>query len=206
MSPRPATDIDTLRADLLTHAQAVIVRDGVDGLTMRALAVEAGTAVGLSYKAFSSREELLWELTWRSLTALAQQLDDWAARPGGELTDRLMEFSDLHFASVAPVLVHYFTQGPRGEELFREAVDAGVTRSWPAIMTEFLLTRQRDGDVRIGVDVEAFGFIFPAAIHYVLATEEPFLAPDRPTLARYIGGVVAQITTGTGVGVGLPPP
>ncbi len=99
MSPRPATDIDTLRADLLTHAQAVIVRDGVDGLTMRALAVEAGTAVGLSYKAFSSREELLWELAWRSLTALAQQLDVWAARPGGELADRLMEFSDFHFTS-----------------------------------------------------------------------------------------------------------
>ncbi len=65
-------------------------------------------------------------------------------------------------------------------------------------MMEFLQTRQRDGDVRIGVDVEAFGFILTAAIHHVLVTEKPFLAPDRPTLARYIAGVAAQITSGTG--------
>lgn len=65
-------------------------------------------------------------------------------------------------------------------------------------MTEFLRTRERDGDVRTGVDVEAFGFLLTAAMHHVLVTEKPFLAPDRPTLARYIAGVAAQITTGTG--------
>lgn len=198
MSPRRVADIDTLRANLLTHAQAVIARDGVEGLTMRALAAEAGTAVGLSYKAFSSREELLWELTWPSLTALAQQLDDWGARPGGELADRLMEFSDIHHASVAPDLVDHITRGPRGEELLRAAVDAGITRSWAAIMTAFLLTRQGGGDVRNDVDVEAFGFVITAAMHHVLVTEKPFLAPDRPTLARYIAGVAGQITTGPG--------
>lgn len=197
MAPRAATDVDALRSTLLAHARTLIERDGVDRLTMRALAAEAGTAVGLSYKAFSSREELLWELTWRSLTELAQQLDEWVARPGGELADRLMEFSDVHVASVAPLLVDHITQGTRGKELFEEAVGAGITRSWAALMTQFLRARQRDGDVRPGVDVEAFAFILTAAMHHVLVTEQPFLAPDRPTLARYVAGVAAQITTGT---------
>jgi AcrR family transcriptional regulator len=61
--PRPPTNVETLRDALLAHARAVIARDGVEGLTMRALAREAGTAVGMSYKAFSSRDELLRELT-----------------------------------------------------------------------------------------------------------------------------------------------
>jgi AcrR family transcriptional regulator len=195
MSPRPAADIEALRAKLLEHARAVIARDGVEGLTMRALAAEAGTAVGLSYKAFSSRDELLWELAWASIVELTQQLDDWVARPGGALADRLMEFSDLHFASVAPVLVDHVTRGPRAEELFRATVDAGLNRSWAALMTEFLQTRQRAGEVRDDVDIEAFGFIITAAMHHVLVTERPFIIPDRPTLARYIAGIVAQITS-----------
>lgn len=195
MSPRPAADIDALRTNLLKHARALIARDGVEGLTMRALAAEAGTAVGLSYKAFSSRDELLWELTWASMVELTQQLDEWVTRPGGTLADRLMEFSDLHFSSVAPVLVDHVARGPRGEELFRAAVDAGLTRSWAALMTEFLQIRQRTGDVRDDVDIEAFGFIITAAMHHVLVTEKPFITPDRPTLARYIAGVAAQIRT-----------
>ncbi|WP_020388667.1 TetR/AcrR family transcriptional regulator [Kribbella catacumbae] len=194
--PRPATDIDALRTNLLEHARAVIARDGLERLTMRALAAEAGSAVGLSYKAFSSRDELVWELTLASMVELTQQLDDWVTRPGGALADRLMEFSDLHFASLAPVLVDHITRGPRREELFRTAADAGLTRSWAALMTEFLKTRQRAGDVRGDVDVEAFAFIITAAMHHVLVTEKPFTTPDRPTLARHIAGVAAQITVG----------
>lgn len=198
MSPRPTMDVNALRNKLLEHARAVIERDGVGGLTMRALAAEAGTAVGLSYKAFSSRDELLWELTWASIVEFTQQLDDWVARPGGVLADRLMEFSDLHFASVAPVLVDHITRGPRREELFRATADAGLTRSWTALMTEFLEIRQRTGEIRDDVDVEAFGFIVTAAMHHVLVTEKPFNTPDRPTLARYFAGVAAQITASTG--------
>src|SRR5687768_15103184 len=106
MTPRPATDLDALRVSLLDHARKVVARDGVDGLTMRALASEAGTAVGMSYKAFASREDLLRELTWQSLRELAAEIEDWAARPGGKLSDRLMEFADLQFASQAPALVN----------------------------------------------------------------------------------------------------
>ena len=192
--PRPVRDVEALRADLLAHARDVIARDGVDGLTMRALARQAGTAVGLSYKAFTSRDELLWELTWRSLVDLARRLDDWAARTGGELGERLMEFTDIAFASVAPTLVGHLAQRSRGAELFREAVNAGITRSWATVMAEFLEARQRDGDVRADVDVEAFAYILTAAIHHVLVTEGPFQTPDRSTLARYLTSIAAQIT------------
>ena len=191
--PRPATDIDALRAALLGHARTVIARDGVDGLTMRALAGEAGVAVGMSYKAFTSRDELLRELTWVSLRELAAGIEDWAVRPDGQLADRLMEFADLQAASDAPALVRHLSQLPGGEKILREAVEAGISRSWATGMQGFLRDRQCDGTVREDVDVEAFGFLLTAALHYVLVTDEPFSAPDRATLARYVAAVADQI-------------
>lgn len=150
----------------------MIARDGVDGLTMRTLAVEAGTAVGLSYKAFSSRDDLLWELTWSSLVELAGQLDEWAALPRGDLGGRLMECLDIHQVSPAPGLVDHLIRGPRREDLLRATVDASLTRSWAAMMTEFLRARQRAGDVLDDVGIEAFGFIITAAMHHVLVAED----------------------------------
>jgi len=197
MSPRPVADVDALRSDLLERARTVVARDGVEGLTMRGLAAEAGTAVGLSYKAFSSREELLWKLTLSSLSELADQLDEWAARPGGELAERLMEFHDLHQASLAPDLVEHVSGGPRSQELLQRAADEGLIRSWTGIMSEFLRTRQSLGDVGEDVDVEAFAFIITTALHHVLVTKAPFLAPDRHTLSRYVAGIAARITTRT---------
>ncbi|WP_200940601.1 TetR/AcrR family transcriptional regulator [Cellulomonas sp. Leaf334] len=194
MTPRPPLDVDGLRETLLAHARTVIARDGVDGLTMRALATEAGMAVGMSYKAFPSREELLRELTWRSLRELARALDDWAVRPGGDLGDRLLEFSDLYAASDAPLLVAHLGRLPGPDRSLHVAVDAGVTRSWAAVMTEFLAARQRDGDLRADVDVEAFGFLLGAAMHHVMVAEEPFPAPDRATLTQYVAAVAAQLT------------
>ena len=47
------------------------------------------------------------------------------------------------------------------------------------------------------VDVEAFGFLLTAAMHYVMVTDEPFPAPNRATLARYVAGVVEAIVTGS---------
>ena len=82
---------------------------------------------------------------------------------------------------------------PGGEEILREAVEAGITRSWAAVMTQFLRTRQREGTVRDDVDVVAFGILLTAALHYVLVTDEPFLAPDRGTLARYVSAVADLI-------------
>jgi AcrR family transcriptional regulator len=195
MSRRPAVDADQLRRDLLDQARAVIAQDGVDGLTMRALAARAGTAVGLSYKAFASRDDLLWELTLDALQKLASQLDDWAATTDGDLAERMMEFLDIHQVSLAPELVEHITRGPRGKELFRAAADAGDIRSWASTMADFLSARQRAGSIRADANIDAFAFLVTAAMHHVLVTKEPFHAPDRPTLTRYLAAVTAGIST-----------
>lgn len=193
MAPRPPLDVDALRTKLLTEARAVVARDGVTGLTMRALAANAGTSVGLSYRAFSSRGELLRELMLISLAELGHDLDEWIVRPGGALGDRLMEFYDLYVESDAPDLVAHAAAGDDGEDVLQRAADAGLARSWAKTMTEFLRRRQELGEVRAGVDVEAFGFILTAAMHHVFVGNEAFRMPDRETFARYVRAVADAI-------------
>ena len=57
---------DDLRSDLVQVAQRIVARDGAAALTMRALAAEAGCAVGLPYKVFASRDE---GESWSSVAA-----------------------------------------------------------------------------------------------------------------------------------------
>jgi len=193
MAPRPPIDVDGLRERLLANARAVIAREGVPGLTMRALAAQAGTSVGLSYRVFSSRDELLGELMHVSLAELGRELDEWSVRPGGALGDRLMEFFDLYVDSDAPELVAHVTAGEDGEDRLRRAADAGLARSWSKTMTEFLRRRQQLGEVRTDVDVEAFGFILTAAMHHVFVGNEAFRMPDRETFARHVRAVADAI-------------
>src|SRR5215204_4551897 len=64
MSPvrRTPEATEQLRASLIDHARRIVARDGASALTMRSLAAEAGCAVGLPYKAFDDRQELLMEI------------------------------------------------------------------------------------------------------------------------------------------------
>jgi AcrR family transcriptional regulator len=48
-----------LRTELLEHARTTVRRDEAAALTMRALAVEAGVSVGLPYKVFADRREIV---------------------------------------------------------------------------------------------------------------------------------------------------
>ena len=64
MSPpkRKPETTEQLRASLVADTLRVIARDGAAALTMRALAAEAGCAVGLPYKVFTDRHELVGEI------------------------------------------------------------------------------------------------------------------------------------------------
>jgi AcrR family transcriptional regulator len=75
----------------LRAARQVIVRDGLDGLTMQAMASEVGAAVGTIYGYFPSKHALLAEL---QVEAIAAVVDAWT-----EARDRWVD--DLRAVGVA---------------------------------------------------------------------------------------------------------
>jgi AcrR family transcriptional regulator len=66
---REATE--ELRASLVHHALQLVARKGAAALTMRALAIEAGCALGMPYKVFADRRELVAEM----MRAVCPQLE-----------------------------------------------------------------------------------------------------------------------------------
>ena len=195
--PRPAVDVRALRESLVDHAEAIVRRDCVAGLTMRALAAESGNAVGLSYKAFASREELLGELARRAIDDLSRRLDDWAARPDGPLDERLLEFADIVLASHAPGLVTQLPGGTNPDGVLHDAFATGAARRWDHVLTAHLAARQRGGDVTADVDVDAYGFIIAGALHNLVVAGRAWQGPDRSTLAHHLSGVARHLEART---------
>lgn len=75
-SERVAAAHDAKRKAILAAARAVIARDGLDGLTMRAVATEAGYVPGAVYFYFTSKDELAAGLVSDELGQLARRLKD----------------------------------------------------------------------------------------------------------------------------------
>ena len=84
MSPvrRTPEATEQLRASLIEHARRIVARDGPSALTMRTLAAEAGCAVGLPYKVFDDRQELLMEVLDAQFARLRASSDELIGRAG----------------------------------------------------------------------------------------------------------------------------
>lgn len=192
--PRPAADIVALRENLLDHARNVVAREGVGGLTMRALATEAGTAVGLSYKAFDSRDELLAELARRAIAELTTELDEWAATPGGSLDQRLREFAEIVMMSDAPSIVAQLPGGTGADGPLRDAFDRGDAREWDRMLADFLAERRLTGEVAPEIDTEAYAFLIAGALHHFIASGPAWRRPDPTVVERHLSAVAAHLT------------
>jgi len=72
------------RAEILAAARRVFARDGAKGLTIRAVATEAGYVPGAVYFYFHSKAAILSELAVSELTGLTKQLKATSSRDAAE--------------------------------------------------------------------------------------------------------------------------
>jgi AcrR family transcriptional regulator len=191
---REATD--ELRASLIEHAQRLVQRDGAHALTMRALAAEAGCAVGLPYKVFANREELVVELVELELRRLTASLDDWVGEAGRRTVgENLGRYAGLLLDAELPALV--LAEQIGGTELDAAVTDqaheTGLLASFDTAVTEYLATEQRLGRVGADVDVRAYGFLITGAIHNLVSAGPGYPRPDRRRLRAMLDAVARQI-------------
>ncbi|MEZ5262332.1 MAG: TetR/AcrR family transcriptional regulator [Acidimicrobiales bacterium] len=72
---------DRIREDVLRAARTIVARAGIDGLSMAAVAAEAGVAVGSLYRHFAGRGELIAAVVERTCRRELDVLRDIAAGP-----------------------------------------------------------------------------------------------------------------------------
>lgn len=193
---RSAEETAELRRALLEHARSVVRRDGPEALTMRALAAEAGCALGLPYKVFESREDLAAALVELELRDLAARLEDWAAEAGSRTVGRQLErWAEILLDSRVPGLL-------RENQLASATVDArmatatrasGILASLERTVPDYLRAEQRLGRVRTDADPELYGFLVGGAVHNLVVSGPEYHRPTRAALRRMLDTLAADL-------------
>lgn len=195
MTPARRTPESTarLRASLVGHARRIAVRDGADALTMRRLVDEAGCALGLPYKVFADRDELVAELLREEFVGLRAALEEWVGSAGSETVGgNLARYATVLLDSPAVALTGAL--GHAGSEPVDEAAwDTGVVAALEGAMARYLAAEKELGRIDAAVDEGAVAFLLTGAIHNLLVSGPLYPRPDRPGLERVLAAIAAWL-------------
>jgi AcrR family transcriptional regulator len=187
-----------LRASLLRDARRLVQRDGPEALTMRALAAEAGRAIGLPYKVFASREEIVAELVLEEFVGLRAELDRWSTRAGsGTIGGNLAAYARIMLDRDLPVwhMVNHLGDAALNQATAAKAGQSGLLASFASTVRHYLNAEQRLGRIHADVDVGAFGFLITGAIHNLLVAGPGYPRPSRRRLDGMLRATASRIST-----------
>lgn len=198
MSPvrRTAEATQELRASLVEFAQRLVARDGASTLTMRALAAEAGCAVGLPYKVFASRDELVAELISAEFVTLRAGFDKLVADAGTRTVgDNLGRYAELLLGSPAIALAREIAHNEElTETVNTTAGETGLVAAVETTVADYLAAEKPLGRVDPEVDEHAFGFLIAGAVHNLLMSGEPYPKPSMRRLKKMLAAVATRLT------------
>jgi AcrR family transcriptional regulator len=189
---RSAETTEELRASLIEHARRLVAREGPAKLTMRSLAAEAGCALGLPYKAFADRADLMVELVHASFGDLRQAGDELQRRVGrGTVAGNLAWFAEWLLDSPGVALAqHVMSDEALAHSVvshFR-ATGEGPTQL-ESMLSDYLAAEQRAGSVAPEVNTDAFGFVLAGAIHHLVVMGHGYPRPSKRRLAKIFAAI-----------------
>jgi AcrR family transcriptional regulator len=185
-----------LRAELLDHARTIVRRDGAAALTMRALAAEAGVSLGLPYKVFADRHEIVAEIVSGEIDTLRSAAEALVAAVGRRtVADNLTSFFEVILDSpIAPLSEELHSDTELIGSVAAAADQVGVGAAGLVnVLDRYLASEQQTGRVATHVDTEAIAFFLAGALHNLLIAGANWPRPDRRELKRRLTGVAAAI-------------
>jgi AcrR family transcriptional regulator len=193
---RTAETTQELRDALLEHARRLVSRDGASALTMRALAAEAGVSLGLPYKIFADRREIVDEIVAAEMRRFGAAAESLLTRAGSyTVGDNLIWFASIVLNSpAAPLAQELHADNQLLESATKVAERMGLSpASFPALLADYLTAEQRAGRVRDNIDCQAFGFLIAGAMHNLLIAGPAWPRPERRQLSRYLTAAACAI-------------
>lgn len=197
---RTAEEAQRFREALVEHARRIVERDGPDALTMRALAAEAGCAVGLPYKVFASREELVTEVVRAEFRRLRAGLESLVAAAGtGTVGGGLATYAELLLGSPSMALVKELRHdGASQHGEGADGVENALMAALEGTLEAYLVAEKRAGRVDEAADERAFAFLIAGAVHNLLISGRTYPHPSLPELRRMFDAVAARLAPGVG--------
>jgi AcrR family transcriptional regulator len=164
---------------------------------MRALAQEANCSVGLPYKVFADREEIVLEVATLELEELARAFSAWLDDSANHtVSENLDRYAAILLDSPTPALMHagMLDHGDIGPRVQAAARDSDFLGSLGRSATEYFRLERERGRIRPDVDPEAFGFLITGAVHNLVAAGPGYPGPTRHELTVLLDRVARTIS------------
>jgi AcrR family transcriptional regulator len=183
------------REQLFDAAERVLLRDGPNALTSRAVTTEAGCAKGVLHRHFADFDAFLAELV---LDRIAR-IDDHAAAlresaGTGTVADNLTgALMDL-FQSVAVAIVGLVTFRDDLRARLRQATPTGVPvlTEATAMIASYLTLERELGRIAADADVDTLALTLIGAGHLLFADREG-TPPEAEAVHRVVSTVIADV-------------
>lgn len=188
------------RRQLFDAAERVLLRDGANALTSRAVTAEAGCAKGVLHRHFADFDAFLAELVLDRIGQIGQQAAALRESAGtGTVADNLAGALMTLFGSVAVAIVGLITARDELRARLRQARPPGVPVLTEATaMIAAYLTAERDlGRITADADVDTLALTLIGTGHLLFAGRE-----DTPPEAGAVRKVVATVIAGVDEALG----
>jgi AcrR family transcriptional regulator len=182
------------REQLFRAAERVMLRDGPNALTSRAVTTEAGCAKGVLHKHFTDFDGFLVELVEDRVSRIDDQSAALTAAAGtGTVADNLTDALMTVFGSVALSIVGLMTFRDDLRARLRATRPAGVPvlREAAAMLVAYLTAERTQGRIAADTDVDTLALTLIGSGHMVFAGRDG--TPPDPT---EVHKVVTTILTG----------
>jgi AcrR family transcriptional regulator len=182
------------REQLFDAAERVLLRDGPEALTSRAVTTEAGCAKGLLHKHFTDFDGFLAELVLDRIRRLDDQSEALLKAAGqGSVADNLTAMLTDLFGSVAVAIVSLTISRDGLRARLREAVPTGVPILSEAgrVIRDYLAAEQSYGRIPPDTNIDVLGLTLIGSTHLLFADR----TGTRPTVAE-VHAFVSSVVPG----------
>ncbi|MGP3964404.1 TetR/AcrR family transcriptional regulator [Nonomuraea sp. 3N208] len=179
------------RTQLFDAAERVLLRDGPNALTSRAVTTEAGCAKGVLHRRFADFDAFLAELVLDRIARIDDQAAALRESAGtgtvdGNLTGALMDL----FGSVAVAIVGLIISRDELRARLRQVRPAGVPvlAEAAAMIASYLASEREFGRIAADADVDTLALTLIGAGHLLFADRK-----GAPPEAEAVGKVVTTV-------------
>ena len=188
--------IRDVREQLFDAAERVLLRDGPNALTSRAVTTEAGCAKGVLHRHFDDFDAFLAEFVLDRVGRMDTQAAALCQSAGtGTVAGNLTGALTALFGSVAVAIVPLIT--------FRDELRARLRRAWPAgvpVLTEaavmiasYLSAERELGRIAADADVDTLAPTLIGAGHLLFA-DRTAAPPEAGAVRKMVATVIAGVT------------
>ncbi|MER7985185.1 TetR family transcriptional regulator [Streptomyces noursei] len=187
--------IRDVREQLFGAAERILLRDGPNALTSRAVTTEAGCAKGVLHRHFADFDAFLAELVRNRIGRIEDQASALRATAGtGAVADRLTAALLDVFGPVAVAIVPLVISRDGLRAQLRAGGSTGVPllAEATAMLASYLTAERALGRIAADADVDVLAPTLIGAGHLLFADREG-TPPDAPAVRRVVTTVIAGV-------------